>query len=215
MVRPGDLAQHVGGDDHPLDLVGALVDGGDLGVAVHPLHLHALEVAGAAEDLQGVVGDLQGDVGGVLLGHGGLHAVGGVGLLELSGGVDQQPGAAEAGGHVGDLEGNGLLLADGTAELDALLGVFHRRVKGSLGDAQSLGRDADAPAVQSGHGDLEALALLAQEIFLRDLHVVEDELAGGGGTDAHLVVVVAEGEALPALFENEGGDAASRRCRAW
>ena len=31
------------GDDHPLDLVSALVDGGDLGVAVGPFHLHALE----------------------------------------------------------------------------------------------------------------------------------------------------------------------------
>ena len=52
----------MGGDDHPLDLVGALIDGGDLGVAVGALHLHALEEAGAAVDLHGVVGDLQRDV---------------------------------------------------------------------------------------------------------------------------------------------------------
>ena len=61
-LAAGALAQpahQMRGDDHPLDLVGALVDGGDLGVAVGPLHLHALEEAAAAVDLQGVVGDLQ------------------------------------------------------------------------------------------------------------------------------------------------------------
>ena len=64
-LTAGALAQpadEMGGDDHPLDLVGTLIDGGDLGVAVGPLHLHALEEAGAAVDLHGVVGDLQRDV---------------------------------------------------------------------------------------------------------------------------------------------------------
>ena len=45
------LAQDVGGNDHALDLVRALIDRGDLGVAVHALHIHALEEARAAEDL--------------------------------------------------------------------------------------------------------------------------------------------------------------------
>jgi hypothetical protein len=49
--------------------------------------------------------------------------------------------------------------------------------------------DADASAVERGHGDLEALALLAQKVFLRDLHVVEDQLAGGAGANAQLVVM--------------------------
>jgi hypothetical protein len=90
--------------------------------------------------------------------------------------------------------------ADGLAELDALLGVRDGRLKGALGDAQRLGRDADAAAVQRGHGDLEALALLAQQVFLRDLHIVEDQLAGGGGADAQLVVVVAEGQSPSSPF---------------
>ena len=157
--------------------------------------------------MQGVVGDLQGDVGGVLLGHGGLHAVGDVGLLQLGGGVDQEPGAAQLGGHVGNLEGHVLLLADGLAELNPLLGVLHGGLIGPLGDAQRLSRDADTAAVQGGHGDLEALALLAQQVLLGDLHVVEVQLAGGGGTDAHFVVVLFKGKALPALFHDEGGDA--------
>ena len=163
----------MGGDDHPLDLVGTLVDGGDLGIAVEPLHLHALQIAVAAEDLQGIVGDFQGDIRGVLLRHGGFHAVGGVLLFQISGAVYQQPGGPEFGCHVGDLEGNSLLLADAAAELDALLGILYRRFKGTLSDAQRLGRDADAAAVQGGHGDLKALALLSQQVLLGNLDIIE------------------------------------------
>ena len=164
-LAAGALAQpahQMRGDDHPLDLVSALVDGGDLGVAVGPFHLHALEEAAAAVDLQGIVGDLQRDVRGVHLRHGGLHAVRRVLLLQLRRGVDEEPGAAQLGGHIRQLEGDALLGRDGLAELDALLGIAQRVLKRALGDAQRLRGDADASAVQRGHGNLEALALLAQ-----------------------------------------------------
>ena len=203
----GGLAQDVGGNHNTLNFVGALVDGGNLSVPVEPLHLHALQVAAAAEDLQRVVGDLQGDVGGILLGHGGLHAVGHVGLLQLGGGVDQEPGAAQFGGHVGNLESDVLLLADGLAKLNPLLGILHSSLIGPLGDTQGLSGDADASPVQGGHGNLEALALLAQQVFLGDLHIVEIQLAGGGGADAHFVIVLLKSEALPALLHDKGGDA--------
>ena len=197
----------MGGDDHPLDLVGPLVDGGDLGVAVSALHLHALEETGAAVDLHGVVGDLQCDVRGVHLRHGGFHAIGDMLLLQLRRRVDKEAGAAQLGGHVRQLERNGLLRSNGLAELDALLGIGQCVLKGALGDAQRLGGNADASAVQRRHGDLEAVALLAQQVLLGNLHIVEDQLRRGGGANAHLVVVVTELKALPALFHNEGGDA--------
>ena len=209
-LAAGALAQpahQMRGDDHPLDLVGALVDGGDLGVAVGPLHLHALEEAAAAVDLQGVIGDLQRDVRGVHLRHGRLHAVGRVLLLQLRRGVDEEPGAAQLGGHICQLEGDALLGRDGLAELDALLGIAQRVLKRALGDAQRLGGDADASAVQRGHGDLEAVPLLAQQVFLGNLHIVEDQFRRGGGANAHLVIVVAELKALPALLHDESGDA--------
>ena len=97
--------------------------------------------------------------------------------------------------------------------MDALLGVGQRVLKGSLGDTQCLCRDTDAAAVQRGHGDLEAVALLAQQVLLGDLHVVEDQLRRGGGANSHLVVVVAELKALPALLHDEGGDAAGADVR--
>ena len=80
-------------------------------------------------------------------------------------------------------------------------------LKGPLGDTQRLRRDTDAAAVQRGHGDLKAVALLAQQVLLGNLHIVEDQLRRGGGANSHLVVVVAEFKALPALFHDKGGDA--------
>src|SRR3954469_13586083 len=49
-------APHRAGDDHALDLVGALVDLRDLGVAHHPLDRVVVDVPVAAEDLHGVDG---------------------------------------------------------------------------------------------------------------------------------------------------------------
>src|SRR5271167_4332098 len=48
---------------HALDLVRALIDLGDLGVAHHPFNREVLRVAGAAEQLHGVGGDLHRDIG--------------------------------------------------------------------------------------------------------------------------------------------------------
>src|SRR3954470_21053646 len=66
----GSSAQQRAGDDHPLHLVGALVDLGDLGIAHHALDREVLGVTGAAEELDGVGGHLHGDVGGERLGRG-------------------------------------------------------------------------------------------------------------------------------------------------
>ena len=55
------LAEQRAGDDQALDLAGALVDLGDLGVAVVALDRELLGVAVAAEDLDRLAGDLAGD----------------------------------------------------------------------------------------------------------------------------------------------------------
>ena len=61
------LAQQRARHHHALNLVGALVDLGDLGVAHHPLDREVLRVAGAAEQLHRVGGDLHRDIGGEAL----------------------------------------------------------------------------------------------------------------------------------------------------
>ena len=127
-------------------------------------------------------------------------------LLLHGGGVHQVLGGLGAGVHIGQLELGVLLLGDGTAELDALLGVGDGLLDRTLSDAQGLGGDADTAAVQRLHGQGEALAGLAQQAVLGDLAVLKDQLAGGGAADAHLLLVLAHGEAGIGALHDEGGD---------
>src|SRR5215204_2068636 len=59
------------GDDHLLDLVGALADGEDLGVAVEAADGVLLDVAVAAVDLDGLLGAADREPAGLELGLGG------------------------------------------------------------------------------------------------------------------------------------------------
>lgn len=194
MFGHGHLVGDVGGDDHPLDFVGTFVDGGDLGVPVEPFHIHALQVAGAAEDLQGIIGDGNCRIGSIHFGHGTFHAVILVFLFQFCSAVHQEPGGPELGGHIRQLEGNTLVLADRGVELDPFLGIVQGRFIGTLGNPQCLGRNADPAPVQGGHGNLEALAPFAQQVFLGQLHIVKDQFRRGGGADPQFVIMVPEGE---------------------
>ncbi len=74
-------------------------------------------------------------------------------------------------------------------ELLPLLGVGQGPLEGAFGDAQSLGGDADAAAVQGVHGDLEPLPFLPEEVLRRDADVVEGKGGGVTAADAQLVLV--------------------------
>src|SRR3546814_8575365 len=77
-----------------------------------------------------------------------------------------------------------------------------------LGDADSLGCDADATGVEYAHGDLEAVAFLAQHLVgLHDV-VGELDLAGGRGADAELGLGLAAVEAPARGVDQECGDPA-------
>src|SRR5262249_27313839 len=67
--RRPELAEQLAGDHHPLDLVGALVDLGDLRVAHHPLDRELPGVAIAAEELDGVDRHLHRNIGSEGLCH--------------------------------------------------------------------------------------------------------------------------------------------------
>ncbi|CAN4021913.1 Spermidine/putrescine-binding periplasmic protein, partial [Dysosmobacter welbionis] len=202
------LQADIAGDDHTLDFAGALIDLGDLGVAHHALQGIVLGVAVAAEHLQRLGGGQHGVLRAEQLGHGRLLGEALALALQHGGLIGQQAARLGAHRHVGEGELGVLELADGLAELDTALGVGHGLFHGALGNAQSLGRDADAAAVQGLHGDLEALALLAQQVLLGNDAVGEHDLGGGGAVQAHLLFVLAHGEAGEAALHDEGGDAA-------
>ena len=77
----------------------------------------------------------------------------------------------------------------------------------ALRDPERLGRDAGAGAVEDPHREPEALSLLAEEVPGRDGAVVEQELAGGGAADAHLLLQPRDGEPRCVRLDDERGDA--------
>jgi hypothetical protein len=66
------------------------------------------------------------------------------------------------------------VILDRTAEGLPLLGVRDREIERAPRDPERLRRDADPPAVERGHRDLEPLALLVEEVRLRHAEILEE-----------------------------------------
>ena len=128
-------------------------------------------------------------------------------FLGQRGVVDHQARGFDARLHVGQLEGDALELADLLPEGFAFTRVFERGFVGGLGDPQRLRADADAPHIQHGHGDLEALAFFAETVLDRDAAIFEQDFAGGRGADAQLGLLLAAAVAGRVRRDDEGGDA--------
>src|SRR5688500_19108831 len=86
------------------------------------------------------------------------------GLLEARGAPDERAGGLDLGLHVGQLVLDRLEAGDRAAERVALLGVGGRELERGLGDADRLGGDADAPAVERPQRDAHAVAGLAEAL---------------------------------------------------
>src|SRR4051794_11107162 len=205
--RPG--SPHRPRDDDALDLVGALVDLGDLGVAHVALDRILLDVAVAAEDLDGLDGDAHRVVGGEELGHRavlgqrGLAAVGHRARL-----VEQLARGGGAGLHVGELELDRLQVEDRLAEGDALARVLRGVVGRALGDAHGLRGGAQPRALECPERDAQAPALVADEVLVRHPDVLEDRRAGGRALDAQLALELADRQAGTVLLDDEGAEPA-------
>mmetsp|Transcript_34394 Transcript_34394/g.106254 ORF Transcript_34394/g.106254 Transcript_34394/m.106254 type:complete len:422 (-) Transcript_34394:21-1286(-) len=200
--------EDVAGDDEALDLARALVDLEDLRVAVQLLHRVARVEAVAAEDLDGVGGALVAVVGGELLGDGGPVRVAAAGVDLGRGLVREQAGGLDAGDHVGDHEGDGLVLRDGLAHRLALLGVVARLLHRAAGHADGADGDGRAGEVEGLHGDLEAVADLAEHVLLRHDDVVELDAAGVAAALAHVDLLLAAGDARRVAVDDEADEAA-------
>ena len=166
------------------------------------------EVAIAAVDLQGVVGDLEGGVGDEAFGHGApAGRVRGLAVESAGGFVEHDAGGLKFGFHVGQLELDALEIGDGLAELLAVLRVSDGLVERELGAAEGAGGDVEAPAIEAGHREAEAVAFLTDPVSCGHAHFVEDDLRRRLTFPAHLAFVGPEGEAGRALLDDEGGDA--------
>src|SRR3954451_1731192 len=188
-----------------LDLARALVELGDLRVAVVALGGELLGVAVAAEDLDRLAGLAAGDGGGEELGLRPLDGVGAAGVLQARGAVGQRAGGLDLGLHVGELVGDRLEARDRAAEGAALLGVAGGDVERGLRDADRLRGDPDAPAVERRQRDAHAGAGRAERLARR---VLEGEVGGRGAVEAELLLLAGDAEAGRAAADDVGRDLA-------
>src|SRR5882757_5652689 len=201
--------QHVAGDHQALDLVGALEDLVDLGVAHEALDLEVAHVAGAAEDLYRVGRHLHRRVAGEALEHRRLgreavplFAVGHAGAV-----VEHAACRLGLHLHVGQHELDALELGNRLAELLAFAAIGDRGVDGALRQADRDRADRRPVEVEDAHAGLEGLALGTDHVLGRDAHIVEEDRHVGHAANAHLAVLLAEGESLALGVEDEGRDA--------
>src|SRR5215210_5598719 len=183
--------QELAADDHALDLRGALADQQQRRVAVEPLDLVLLRVAVAAVDAEGVLDDLLAGLGGEELRHAGLEVRALARVLHPGGLEREQARRLDLGGHVGELELDGLVLGDRLAERRALLRVAQRQLERPLRDADAAGGDVHAADLERVHHLREALVeagvLAAEDHVGRAAVAVEHQLRRLDALVAHLL----------------------------
>src|SRR6478735_42702 len=140
---PGLLQPQFPGDQHQLDLRGTLPDLQDLGVPVVARHGELVDEAIAAEYLGGIPRIVHGRLACDHLSYGRLRLERLAGQHPCGRVVVGQAGRVRPRFHPGDLERNGLVLADFVTERPALAGVFDGQVNAALGGAGGQCGDGD------------------------------------------------------------------------
>mmetsp|Transcript_13145 Transcript_13145/g.27149 ORF Transcript_13145/g.27149 Transcript_13145/m.27149 type:complete len:397 (+) Transcript_13145:217-1407(+) len=202
------LLQHVPRDHQLLYLARALVDLCDPGIPVVPLRRHIRNVPHSPQHLHRLVRRHRGALARRQLRHGRLARVLGPPVLEHRGPPGQQPRRVARDAHVADLVLYRLQLRNGPAERLPLERVPRGAVDGGGGDAQGLTRDSDATAVEGLHGDLEALALLAEDVIPGDADAVEYEVGRRARPDSQFVLLGPQRKPLGVEGNDEGRNAA-------
>ena len=112
----------------------------------------------------------------------------------------------ELGQHVGELEGDGLVLADRLPEGHALLRVAEGGVVGGAAEAHGEGPRHHADLGEDRAHLLDPARLAPQEVPVGNEDVVEEDLARGRGPDAQLVDPLPQGDAGELAVHEEEGD---------
>src|SRR5204863_325907 len=112
-----------------------------------------------------------------------------------------------------DAEPESLEIRDRPAELPPLLRVSAGDLERAACDPDGLRRDADAPAIESGHRDREAFPHLAQHCVGADGGVLHDERARVRRAQAELLLRWSYGHSWSVQRQHERSDARARALR--
>ena len=133
--------------------------------------------------------------------------------LKAGGVVNHQAGGFHVHRHLRQFELYSLEFGDRLAELFALLGIGDGVIQRALRQSGHLRADADAALIQRLDGDLVAFAHFADDVGFGNAAIVQNQLAGGGGADAQLVLFLADGEAREIALDQKRRDAFVARFR--
>ena len=221
MSRHGALQQKAG-DDQAVDFIGAFKDAIDAGIAVSALGRILFDETVAAVNLDGFVHHVVDHLRApdfedrtfdrVLLDRlarffGGI----GAGLVHFverdvhhaHGAIDQRLADIDQRRHVRHLFAHQAEVGDHLAERLALLGISNGILQREPRAAHAHRAQLEASHVQDVESDDVALADFTQQIFHRNLAVVEDQRAGGRAADAHLVFFRADRKSRESLLHQK------------
>src|SRR5215472_1303992 len=226
----GELSAHrafeqKAGNDKAVDFVGAFKDAVDAGIAIGALGGILLDKAVAAVDLDGFVDHVVDHLRAPDLDNGALDGVFLDGLAGLGEGVgcslvdfgesnvhhadravDERLTGVDADRHVGDFFAHQAEVGNDLTESLALLGVADGIVERDTASTDAHGTQLEAAHVQNVEGDDVTLPDFSQKVFDRNLAVVENDGAGGGSADAHLVLFGANGKSGEGFLYQECGE---------
>ena len=126
---------------------------------------------------------------------------------------DHQPRGLQGSCHVGQLEGNRLLLGNRPTEGPPLQRVIARRVECPRGGTNGARRYVDAPAIQARHRVAKTLAIGTKPVRGRNPDVPEMHQRSGLVAPAHLLFLGSEGKSVRVSRYQQAGDSA-RSCIA-
>src|SRR5271155_5613189 len=203
------LLKYLPADQHAADFAGAGADLVELCVAQQTPGRIVVDIAVAAQTLDGFERHPGGALGGVEDGASGVLARRLAAIAGLRHGIDVGLGGVERHIHVGELGLHQLEAADRLAELRALVEIRNDEVEAGLHHAERSRRQNRALIVETRHQHVDAVADRAEDVVARHLAILEDDFAGIGAAHAELVELFAGGESSKVPLDDEGGDAAS------
>jgi len=162
------LVNEAAADQLAVDLVGALPDLSDLGVAHQPLDPVVLAIAVATVELHGFGRDSHRQVRGAHLEHRGLDCeIVGPAVDKVRDVPQPRLAQSELGGEVGEHELDALELHDPPARLPALVDIGDRILEGGAGDPERVGGDTRPRLVERGEQQLQPGPRLAEQVGAR------------------------------------------------
>lgn len=189
------------------DFLAAAADGVDLDLAVDALDPDAAHVAGAAENLHRFGGAERHGLGRLVLQHADLGDRTFALIEPPRQHFKHRLRRRDLLRHVDQLVPDHLMLRQRFSKRVPLLGVFHRVFEADPRRRGAAGRHGQPLAVEIVHDDLEAAALLAEQIAGWHAAIVEMQGRGIRGPPAHLLERRA-GEPRRVALDHQQADAA-------